>query len=254
MSLLVWGTFVWANPHFGKTSSSIDTLPQRAINEMKNRRDTLPKRVINGLEVIPIKILTPEGEIWSWRLRVPIFEKCFQRFESKFPGIICNNSSRSRATMGAIYDWQDYLWYKVVPEEMRTRFLKAKRFVIRLYIDKEGEIFMADFDFDDKTFQELESLPPNTLKNLYEKLLSEKCNEYKKVDFCINPLDTFTKQNRMLDRFGSLGEGKEYIIEELWSAIFYMLGTTNLCKEEEMRNHMINLEKQEAQDKEKDKF
>ena len=52
--------------------------------------DTLPKRVINGLEVIPVKETYDSGNIF-WTLRVSDFKKCFQRFESKYPGGINYN-------------------------------------------------------------------------------------------------------------------------------------------------------------------
>ena len=63
--------------------------------------DTLPKRVINGLEVILIRETYESGNIF-WTLRVSDFKKCFQRFESKYPGGINYNFNSELIEKGCV--------------------------------------------------------------------------------------------------------------------------------------------------------
>ena len=72
----------------------------------------LAQRVINGLEVILIRETYESGNIF-WTLRVSDFKKCFQRFESKYPGGI-NYNFNSEEVNKSIYDWEDRLW-KIFP-------------------------------------------------------------------------------------------------------------------------------------------
>ena len=122
--------------------------------------DTLPKRVVNGLEVIPVRTTYKNsGEIY-WKLRISDFEKCFQRFESKYPGGM-NYNLNSAEVNQAIYNWQDKLW-EIYPPEMKA----LEGVDLKLFVDKDGHVFAVEFSMSDETFQKLEGLPKNTLKKL----------------------------------------------------------------------------------------
>ena len=127
--------------------------------------DTLPKRIINGLDVIPIKKTYESGGI-SWKLRTSDLKDNLQRFESKYPGGI-NYNLNSDEVNEAICDWEDEIWETIVPAEIKA----LEEFNIRLLIDKDGRVFTAEFSMPDETFQELEKLSENTLKNLYCNLI-----------------------------------------------------------------------------------
>ena len=138
--------------------------------------DTLPKRVINGLEVIPVRKTYKSGGVY-WKLRISDFEKCFQRFESKYPGGM-NYNLNSDEVNQAIYDWQDKLW-EIYPPEIKA----LKEFDLKLFVDRDGRVFAVEFSMTDETFQKLEDLPKNTLKNFYRNLIKQQCKVFKEIDF-----------------------------------------------------------------------
>ena len=138
--------------------------------------DTLPKRVINGLEVIPVRKTYKSGGVY-WKLRISDFEKCFQRFESKYPGGMNYNLNSDKVNQ-AIYDWQDKLW-EIYPPEIKA----LKEFDLKLFVDRDGRVFAVEFSMTDETFQKLEDLPKNTLKNFYRNLIKQQCKVFKEIDF-----------------------------------------------------------------------
>ena len=111
--------------------------------------DTLPKRVINGLEVILIRETYESGNIF-WTLRVSDFKKCFQRFESKYPGGI-NYNLNSDEVNKSIWDWEDQLW-EIFPPEIKA----LERFNLKLFVDKNGQVFTVEFSMPDEAFQKLD--------------------------------------------------------------------------------------------------
>ena len=141
--------------------------------------DTLPQRIINGLEVIPIKKTYESGGVY-WRLRTSDLKDNLLRFESKYPGGI-NYNLNSDEVNEAICDWENEIWETIVPAEIKA----LEEFNIRLLIDKDGRVFTAEFSMPDETFQKLEKLSKNTLKNLYRNLIKERCKAIKEVDFQI---------------------------------------------------------------------
>ena len=165
--------------------------------------DTLPKRVINGLEVILIRETYESGNIF-WTLRVSDFKKCFQRFESKYPGGI-NYNFNSEEVNKSIYDWEDRLW-KIFPSEIKA----LERFNLNLFVDKNGRVFTVEFSMPDEAFQKLEGFPKNTLKNFYHNLIKEECKTFKKVDFQVLDPDSEGGRQILLDVCGSFGSGNEY--------------------------------------------
>lgn len=108
--------------------------------------DTLAKRIIGGLEVIPIRKTYESGKIF-WKLRISNFKECFQRFESKYPGGV-NYNLNTEDVNRAIYDWEDKIWGTIVPAEIRA----LEDFVVKLFVDKDGRIFTAEFSMWDETF------------------------------------------------------------------------------------------------------
>lgn len=107
-----------------------------------------------------------------------------------------------------------------------------------LFVDKEGHVFTADFSMSDDVFQNLNTLPRNTLKNLYHSLIKENCKTIKKVRF--HTLDWDNEFNRRLiwAVCGSKGMGKEYVTITLSWAIYNVFGTGNpekLSTEEKAR-------------------
>ena len=108
--------------------------------------DTLPKRVINGLEVILIRETYESGNIF-WTLRVSDFKKCFQRFESKYPGGI-NYNLNSDEVNKSIWDWEDQLW-EIFPPEIKA----LERFNLKLFVDKNGQVFTVEFLCRTKRFR-----------------------------------------------------------------------------------------------------
>ena len=165
--------------------------------------DTLPKRVINGLEVIPVKETYDSGNIF-WTLRVSDFKECFQRFESKYPGGI-NYNLNSDEVNKAIYDWEDQLW-EIFPPEIKT----LERFNLKLFVDKNGQVFTVEFSMPDEAFQKLDGFPKNTLKNFYHKLIKEKCEAFKEVDLQVLDPDSEGGRRILLEVCGSFGSGNEY--------------------------------------------
>lgn len=191
--------------------------------------DTLAKRVINGLEVIPIRT-TYEGGTIFWKLRVSDFDKHFQKFESNYPGAI-DFSLESRETAGAIGDWKDYVWRTAIPEAIKA----LEGINIMLFVDKEGHVFTADFSMKDEVFQKLNTLPENTLKNLYQNLIKENCETIKDIEF--HSLDTDSESGRILSWAvcGSKGIGKEYITISLYWYVYYVYGTCKPLPYEELK-------------------
>lgn len=195
--------------------------------------DTLPKRIINGLEVIPIRTTYKSGEIF-WKLRASEFNKCFQKFESKYPGGI-NYSSESRETVDAIYDWQDHIWETVVPADIKA----LEGVDIMLFVDKGGHIFTADFSMTDEVFQKLNTLPQNTLKNLYHNLIKEKCKTIKDVEIHALEWDNEFNKRLIWAICGSKGIGKEYVTMNLSWYAYDLYGTSNSRKVLEMPREEI---------------
>ena len=180
--------------------------------------DTLPKRVINGLEVILIRETYESGNIF-WTLRVSDFKKCFQRFESKYPGGI-NYNFNSEEVNKSIYDWEDRLW-KIFPSEIKA----LERFNLNLFVDKNGRVFTVEFSMPDEAFQQLEGFPKNTLKNFYHNLIKEECKTFKKVDFQVLDPDSEGGRQILLDVCGSFGSGNEYTTIFLNKSCYDMFGT-----------------------------
>ena len=180
--------------------------------------DTLPKRVINGLEVILIRETYESGNIF-WILRVSDFKKCFQRFESKYPGGI-NYNFNSEEVNKSIYDWEDRLW-KIFPSEIKA----LERFNLNLFVDKNGRVFTVEFSMPDEAFQKLEGFPKNTLKNFYHNLIKEECKTFKKVDFQVLDPDSEGGRQILLDVCGSFGSGNEYTTIFLNKSCYDMFGT-----------------------------
>ena len=180
--------------------------------------DTLPKRVINGLEVILIRETYESGNIF-WTLRVSDFKKCFQRFESKYPGGI-NYNFNSEEVNKSIYDWEDRLW-KIFPSEIKA----LERFNLNLFVDKNGRVFTVEFSMPDEAFQQLEGFPKNTLKNFYHNLIKEECKTFKKVDFQVLDPDSEGGRQILLDVCGSFGSGNEYTTIFLNKSCYDIFGT-----------------------------
>ncbi len=180
--------------------------------------DTLPKRVINGLEVIPVRETYDSGNIF-WTLRVSDFKECFQRFESKYPGGI-NYNLNSDEVNKAIYDWEDQL-LEIFPPEIKA----LERFNLNLFVDKNGRVFTVEFSMPDETFQKLEGLPKNTLKNFYQNLIKEECKAFKEVDFQVLDTDSEDDRRILLDVCGSFGIGNEYTTIFLNKTGYDMFGT-----------------------------
>ena len=180
--------------------------------------DTLPKRVINGLEVILIRETYESGNIF-WTLRVSDFKKCFQRFESKYPGGI-NYNFNSEEVNKSIYDWEDQLW-KIFPSEIKA----LERFNLNLFVDKNGRVFTVEFSMPDEAFQQLEGFPKNTLKNFYHNLIKEECKTFKKVDFQVLDPDSEGGRQILLDVCGSFGSGNEYTTIFLNKSCYDIFGT-----------------------------
>ena len=180
--------------------------------------DTLPKRVINGLEVILIRGTYESGNIF-WTLRVSDFKKCFQRFESKYPGGI-NYNFNSEEVNKSIYDWEDRLW-KIFPSEIKA----LERFNLNLFVDKNGRVFTVEFSMPDEAFQQLEGFPKNTLKNFYHNLIKEECKTFKKVDFQVLDPDSEGGRQILLDVCGSFGSGNEYTTIFLNKSCYDIFGT-----------------------------
>lgn len=183
--------------------------------------DTLPKRVINGLEVIPIRTTYQSGKIF-WKLRVSDFDKCFQKFESKYPGGI-DYSLEAKETAEAICDWKDHVWEVVVPAAIKA----LEGIDIMLFVDKEGHVFTADFFMTDEVFQKLNILPQNTLKNLYHNLIKEKCKTIKDIEFCALEWDNEFNKRLVWAVCGSKGAGKEYVTIDLSWYIYNVYGTSH---------------------------
>ena len=180
--------------------------------------DTLPKRVINGLEVILIRETYESGNIF-WTLRVSDFKKCFQRFESKYPGGI-NYNFNSEEVNKSIYDWEDRLW-KIFPSEIKA----LERFNLNLFVDKNGRVFTVEFSMPDEAVQQLEGFPKNTLKNFYHNLIKEECKTFKKVDFQVLDPDSEGGRQILLDVCGSFGSGNEYTTIFLNKTCYDMFST-----------------------------
>ena len=180
--------------------------------------DTLPKRVINGLEVILIRETYESGNIF-WTLRVSDFKKCFQRFESKYPGGI-NYNFNSEEVNKSIYDWEDRLW-KIFPSEIKA----LERFNLNLFVDKNGRVFTVEFSMPDEAFQKLDGFPKNTLKNFYHKLIKEKCEAFKEVDLQVLDPDSEGGRRILLEVCGSFGSGNEYTTIFLNKSCYDIFGT-----------------------------
>ena len=180
--------------------------------------DTLPKRVINGLEVILIRETYESGNIF-WTLRVSDFKKCFQRFESKYPGGI-NYNFNSEEVNKSIYDWEDRLW-KIFPSEIKA----LERFNLNLFVDKNGQVFTVEFSIPDEAFQKLDGFPKNTLKNFYHKLIKEKCEAFKEVDLQVLDPDSEGGRRILLEVCGSFGSGNEYTTIFLNKSCYDIFGT-----------------------------
>ena len=180
--------------------------------------DTLPQRIINGLEVIPIKKTYESGGVY-WRLRTSDLKDNLLRFESKYPGEM-NFSLESSETAEAIGEWQDHVWETAVPEAIKA----LEGFNITLFIDKEGQVFTADFSMKDEEFQKLKTLPENTLKDLYQNLIKEKCETIKDIEFHYLDLNSEFGRITSWAACGSKGLGKEYITIDLFWYVYHVRG------------------------------
>ncbi len=198
--------------------------------------DTLPKRVINGLEVVPIRTTYKSGNI-LWRLRVPDFEKNFKNFESRYPGGF-NHNLISKKTIEAFYNWQDSIWNKVVPTEIKTLPDKFPNtgfdLDILLYINKEGHVFTVEFFMTNDVFQELNTLPQNMIKDLYHNLLKKKFHPIKQVTFRFLDMENEFDRACSWQACGSGGQGKEYVTVTLKWMMYKIFGTQNNIKIQKM--------------------
>ena len=181
--------------------------------------DTLSKRVISGLEVIPIRTTYESGGVY-WKLRASNFKDYIVRFESKYPGAI-NYNLNSDEVNEVIADWEDEIWETIVPAEIKA----LEEFDVGLFIDKDGRVFTAEFSMPDETFQKLEKLSKNTLKNLYRNLIKERCKAIKEVDFQILDTDSDFDRRILFGVCGSLGSGNEYTTIFLNKTCYDMFGT-----------------------------
>ena len=77
----------------------------------------------------------------------------------------------------------------------------------------------------DETFQKLEKLSKNTLKNLYRNLIKERCKAIKEVDFQILDTDSDFDRRILFGVCGSLGSGNEYTTIFLNKTCYDMFGT-----------------------------
>lgn len=195
-------------------------------SEMK---DTLSKRIVNGLEVIPIKMKTLTYSEYSkvnlWKLHVPGFEESFRNFESRYPGRI--GDSVSKEMLEILADWQEDVWNKIIPAEIKVLVGKCsspdqRKFHIRLYINKEGCVFAVEFIVSDDVLEALNTLPRDMMKDLYCNLLKEKCDVIKQVEFCLYR-DEITNQ-----------EGKEYITMTWDWFLYNKFGTRHPTKLQKM--------------------
>lgn len=160
--------------------------------------DTLTKRVINGLEVVPIRT-SRDGVPFRWELRVHDFDSHFQKFEGRYAGSVTNFCFVDLDTTApmSVREWEVCIWESIVPDVVKA----LDSFGIRLFIDKEGRVFTAEFSMEDKAFQKLNTLPQNTLKKLYQDLTKEECKAIKGAK--IQRLDS------EWNRFPSCSEGGE---------------------------------------------
>ena len=74
----------------------------------------------------------------------------------------------------------------------------------------------------DEIFQKLKTLPENTLKNLYQNLIKEKCETIKDIEFCYLDLNTEFGRITSWAACGSKGLGKEYITTTLGWYVYYL--------------------------------
>ena len=87
----------------------------------------------------------------------------------------------------------------------------------------------------DETFQKLEGLPKNTLKNFYRNLIKQQCTALKEVDFHVLNPDYEFDSYELLSVWGSNGSGDEYITLLFKKFCYDMFGTfnpSNLPREE----------------------
>ena len=196
--------------------------------------DTLPKRVINGLEVVPIKTTYKSGEIF-WRLRVPDFEKHFQSFKSRYPGAI-SYRLESKKTVKMIYNWQDSIWNKIVPADIKKLAPESQDqyFDILLYVNKNGRVFATEFFMTNEIFQKLNSLPRDMIKNLYQDLLKRICHPIKQPTFRFLDMDDEFDRACSWQACGSGGQGKEYVTVTLKWMKYKIFGTQNNIKIQKM--------------------
>ena len=171
------------------------------------------------MSAIPIKKTYESGGVY-WRLRTSDLKDNLLRFESKYPGGI-NYNLNSDEVNEAICDWENEIWETIVPAEIKA----LEEFNIRLLIDKDGRVFTAEFSMPDETFQKLEKLSKNTLKNLYRNLIKERCKAIKEVDFQILSTDSDINRGIIFGVCGSLGSGNEYTTLFLNKVAYDMFGT-----------------------------
>ena len=152
-------------------------------------------------------------------MRVSDFKECFQRFESKYPGGI-NYNLNSDEVNKAIYDWEDQLW-EIFPPEIKA----LEGFNLKLFVDKNGQVFTVEFSIPDEAFQKLDGFPKNTLKNFYHKLIKEKCEAFKEVDLQVLDPDSEGGRRILLEVCGSFGSGNEYTTIFLNKTCYDMFST-----------------------------
>ena len=129
-------------------------------------------------------------------------------------------SLESSETAEAIGEWQDHVWETAVPEAIKA----LEGFNITLFIDREGQVFTADFSMKDEEFQKLKTFPENTLKDLYQNLIKEKCETIKDIEFHYLDLNSEFGRITSWAACGSKGLGKEYITIDLFWYVYHVRG------------------------------
>ena len=120
----------------------------------------------------------------------------------------------------AIYDWEDQLW-EIFPPEIKA----LEGFNLKLFVDKNGQVFTVEFSIPDEAFQKLDGFPKNTLKNFYHKLIKEKCEAFKEVDLQVLDPDSEGGRRILLEVCGSFGSGNEYTTIFLNKSCYDIFGT-----------------------------
>ena len=116
--------------------------------------------------------------------------------------------------------WEDQLW-EIFPPEIKA----LEGFNLKLFVDKNGQVFTVEFSIPDEAFQKLDGFPKNTLKNFYHKLIKEKCEAFKEVDLQVLDPDSEGGRRILLEVCGSFGSGNEYTTIFLNKTCYDMFST-----------------------------